>query len=64
MSLGGDQSAAWRTTVTIAGVGVSITNVHVQQGDDALALTHVDAGTPEVTVIEGFVTKALAKLAE
>lgn len=63
LALGGDRSAAWRTTVTIAGAAVSITNVHVQQGDYELSLVHVDLGTPDPTLIEGFAAKALAKLA-
>jgi hypothetical protein len=62
LTLPGDQSAAWRTTVTIAGAGVSITNIHLQQGDVELALTHVDLGTPDPAVLEGFATTALAKL--
>ena len=63
LTLPGEQSAAWRTTVTIAGAGVSITNMHIQDGDHELVLTHVDIGTPDPALLEGFATKALAKLA-
>ena len=44
------------------GVPVSITNVHVQDGEDHLSLVHVDAGTPDQTVLEGLVDTALSKL--
>lgn len=63
LTLGGDQSAAWRTTVTIAGANVAITNIHVVQGDVALAMVHVDLGNPDAALVESYVTKALAKLA-
>ena len=63
LTLGGERSAAWRTTVTIAGAGVSITTVHLQVGDVEAALVHVDLGTPDPAVLEGYVGKALAKLA-
>jgi hypothetical protein len=62
LTLGGEQSAAWRTTVTIAGAGVSITTVHLQDGDLEASLVHVDLGTPDPAVLEGYVAKALAKL--
>ena len=62
LTLGGEQAAAWRTTVTIAGAGVSITTVHVQEGDHETSLVHVDLGTPEPALLEGYVSTALAKL--
>jgi hypothetical protein len=63
LTLPGDQSAAWRTSVTIAGANVAITSIHVQAGDHELALVHVDLGAPEPAVLEGYVAKAVAKLA-
>jgi hypothetical protein len=62
LTLPGDQSAAWRTTVAIAGVDVAITTIHVQADDHELSLVHVGTGTPEPTVLEGYATKAVAKL--
>ncbi|MDQ2650591.1 MAG: hypothetical protein M3Z03_13715 [Actinomycetota bacterium] len=62
LTLPGEQSAAWRTTVTIAGTGVAITNIHIQDGDHELALTHVDLGEPNPAVLEGYATLALSKL--
>lgn len=63
LTLPGEQAAAWRTTVEIAGTAVSITNIHVQDDDHELALTHVDLGTPDPAVLEGYATQALSKLA-
>lgn len=62
LTLGGDQSMAWRTTVTIAGAPVAITNIHLQQGNLELALTHVDIGTPDPAEMESIAAAALAKL--
>ena len=62
-TVAGATALAWRTTVTIAGAGVSITNVHLVKGDTELALIHVDLGTPDIAVLQAFATKALAKLA-
>jgi hypothetical protein len=63
LTLGGERAAAWRTTVTIAGAGVAITTVHVQEGDHELSLVHVDLGVPDPVLLEGYVAKALVKLA-
>lgn len=62
LTLPGEQSGAWRTIVTIAGQGVAITSIHIQDGDHELALVHVDLGTPDPAAIEGIVTKAFTKL--
>jgi hypothetical protein len=62
LTVGSQQSQAWRTTVTIAGAAVSITSIHVQQGDVEMALVHVDLGTPDTAAIEALGAKALAKL--
>lgn len=62
LTLPGEQSAAWRTSVTIAGAGVAITSIHIQDGDHELALVHVDLGSPDPAAIEGIVAKAFAKL--
>ena len=62
-TVAGASATAWRTTVTIAGAGVAITNVHVVKGDTELALIHVDLGTPDIAKLQGFADKALAKLA-
>jgi hypothetical protein len=58
----GDQSAAWRTTVTIAGAAVSVTTIHVQDGDLEVSLLHTDIGTPDPAALNDLVAKALAKL--
>ena len=63
LTLPGEQSGAWRTTVTIAGAGVSITNVHLVQDDLEVALVHVDLGTPDPALLESIVGTAAAKLA-
>jgi hypothetical protein len=63
LALDGEPAAAWRTTVTIAGAGVAITNVHAVQGDVVLTLVHVDLGTPDAALLESYARKALAKLA-
>jgi hypothetical protein len=62
LTIDADESAAWRTTVNIAGVDVAITTIHVVEGDIELSFVHVDTGTPDAAVLEGYVTKALAKL--
>ena len=62
LTLPGEHSGAWRTTVTIAGAGVSITNVHLVQGDLEVALVHVDLGTPDPALLESIVATAAAKL--
>ena len=62
LTLPGTESAAWRTTVTIAEAPVAITSIHVRQGDVELSLVHVDIGTPDVAVLEGYAAKAVAKL--
>ena len=58
----GATATAWRTTVTIAGAGVAITNVHVVKGDVELSLIHVDLGTPDIAALQGLAQKALTKL--
>lgn len=62
LTVGGDQAAAWRTTVTIAGAAVSVTTIHVQDGDLEVSLVHTDLGTPDAAALEGLVAKAIAKL--
>jgi hypothetical protein len=62
LTIAADQSAAWNTTVSIAGVDVSITTIHVVAGDHELSFVHVNTGPPDATVLEGYVSKALAKL--
>lgn len=62
IEVGGEQSGAWRTSVTIAGVPVSITNIHIQEGDEHLSLVHVDGGVPDSTVLEGLAATALTKM--
>ncbi len=61
-TVAGADASAWRTTVTIAGAGVAITNVHLVKGNTELSLIHVDLGSPDVTALQGLATKALAKL--
>ena len=58
----GDQAAAWRTTVTIAGAPVSVTTIHVQDGDLEVSLVHTDLGTPDPAVLDALAAKAVAKL--
>ena len=62
LALPGEQAAAWRTTVTIAQTPISITTIHVQEGDLELSLVHVDAAVPEAAVLQDYATKALAAL--
>jgi hypothetical protein len=62
LTLPGQQSGAWRTTVTIAETPISITSIHVQQGDRELSLVHVDAAVPEPEVLEGYAAAAVAAL--
>jgi hypothetical protein len=62
LTVGSEQSQAWRTTVSIAGAAVSITSIHAQQGDVEMALVHVDLGTPDAATLEALGAKALAKL--
>lgn len=62
LTLPGEQSAAWRTTVTIAGAVVSVTTIHVQQGDLELVLVHTDLATPDPAALEGYAAKAAARL--
>ncbi len=62
LTLGGERSAAWRTTVTIAGAGVAITTIHVQDGSLETSLIHVDLGVPDPVLLEGYAAKALTKL--
>lgn len=64
LTLGGDESAAWRTTITIAETAISITSIHLVEGDLELSFVHVDAGIPDPAVLEGHVAMALAKLAD
>ncbi len=63
LTLGGERSGAWRTTVTIAGAGVAITTIQVQDGDHLTSLVHVDLGVPDPALLEGYVAKAVGKLA-
>lgn len=61
LTLGGDQAAAWRTSVTIGGAAVSITSMHIVSGNLGVALVHVDVGVPDTSVLEGLAATALAK---
>jgi hypothetical protein len=62
LTLPGEQSAAWRTTVEIAQTPISITSIHVQQGAVELSLVHVDAAVPEPEVLQEYAAKAVAAL--
>jgi hypothetical protein len=62
LTLGGSESAAWRTTVTIAGAPVAITSIHVRRDNIEMSLIHVDLGSPDAATIEGIAAKAIAKL--
>jgi hypothetical protein len=62
LTLGGEQSAAWRISVTIAETAISITSIHVQQGDLELSLVHVDVGVPIPADLEAIAAKAIGKL--
>lgn len=59
----GDESAAWRLTVTIAGTDVAITTLHVWAGDLEMSIVHTDVGTPDVATLTALFTKAADKLA-
>jgi hypothetical protein len=63
LTLPGQQSAAWRVTVTIAETAISITSIHIQQGDVEMSLVHVDAGVPDPADLEAIAAAATAKLA-
>jgi hypothetical protein len=58
----GDESAAWHTTVTIAGTSVDITSFHVRDGDLEMSLVYTFVGTPDTAVIADLFTRAAAKL--
>jgi hypothetical protein len=58
----GDESKAWRTTVTIAGAEVSVTTIQIRKGDFVASLVHTDITEPDTSVIAGFATKAAAKM--
>jgi hypothetical protein len=62
LTLGGDEAKAWRITVTIAETPISITSIHVLQGDHELSLVHVDAAVPAEADLEDYAAKALAHL--
>lgn len=58
----GDESKAWRTTVTIVGTPVQITTVHVRVGSFETSLVHTDISQPDDAKIADLAAKAAAHL--
>jgi hypothetical protein len=58
----GDESKAWRTTVTIAGAAVNVTTIQIRKGEFVASLVYTDIAQTDLAAVVGYATKAAAKM--